>query len=350
VKFYYFFVKIKYHIFHPSKELIILMRRNTPLQKSSSHRAKPRIARRLAGNVILACVLLVAAGCHTSGKKDTVTVDSANQDSRVNVIVIHHTSEDFQGSLNILTQPSGYPVSSHYLVPEPLDPSYQEGELKVYQLVAEDQRAWHAGSSYWKGQTKLNNVSVGIEIVNETYCHRAQGMAKETTADWPSETICFFPDYPETQLAMVIELLNGILERHPGVKPTHVVAHSDIAPQRKIDPGPRFPWQRLYKLGIGAWYDDETVIRYWEAFNRRMPTVLQMQQALQAYGYKIDLSGELDEQTRSVLRAFQHHFLPYRVSREFTVETAAVLYALVEKYYPSELEPLLPGADLAAQE
>ena len=229
-------------------------------------------------------------------------------------------------------------------MPETEDPTSAGEELKVYQLVDEGQRAWHAGSSYWKGQTKLNNVSVGIEIVNETYCHRAEGMAKAETADWPSRTICFFPDYPESQIALVIELVQGILSRHPGVKPTHVVGHSDIAPQRKIDPGPRFPWERLYELGIGAWYDDETVIRYWESFNVQMPTVLQMQEALQVYGYRIDVTGELDEQTRNVLRAFQHHFRPYRVSKEFTVETAAVLYALVEKYHESELPPLLPGA------
>ena len=297
-----------------------------------------------AAMLALTSVLFMASACTTSGKPGTVVVDSANQDSRVNVVVIHHTSEDFQGSLNILTEPSSYPVSSHYLVPEPEDPTYGGEELKVYQLVDEGQRAWHAGSSYWKEQTRLNNVSVGIEIVNETYCHRAEGMAQAETADWPSQTICFYPDYPESQIALVIDLVQGILSRHPGVKPTHVVGHSDIAPQRKIDPGPRFPWERLFELGIGAWYDDETVIRYWERFNVQMPAVQQMQEALQVYGYKIDVTGELDEQTRNVLRAFQHHFLPYRVSKEFTIETAAVLYALVEKYYESDLPPLLPGA------
>ena len=296
-----------------------------------------------ASSIILASVISMAAACSTPGKNGTVEVESANYDSRVNIVVIHHTSEDFQGSLNILTQASGYPVSSHYLVPEPLDPTYTDEELKVYALVPEDQRAWHAGQSYWKEQTKLNNVSVGIEIVNETYCHRAENMAKQATADWPSETICFYPDYPESQIALVIDLLKGILSRHGEVKPTHIIGHSDIAPQRKIDPGPRFPWERLYKLGIGAWYDDATVIRYWERFNTQMPTILQMQEALHVYGYKIERTGDLDEQTRNVLRAFQHHFLPYRVSREFTVETAAVLYALVEKYYASELEPLLPA-------
>ncbi|MEE4218510.1 MAG: N-acetylmuramoyl-L-alanine amidase [Xanthomonadales bacterium] len=298
-----------------------------------------------ASRLILVSVIGMAAACSTPGKSGAVVVESANYDSRVNIVVIHHTSEDFQGSLDILTQPSGYSVSSHYLVPEPLDPSYTDEELRVYALVPEDQRAWHAGHSYWKEQTKLNNVSVGIEIVNETYCHRAENMAKESMADWPSETICFYPDYPESQIALVIDLLKDILSRHGEVKPTHIIGHSDIAPQRKIDPGPRFPWERLYKLGIGAWYDDATVIRYWERFNGQMPTVLQMQEALHVYGYRIERTGELDEQTRNVLRAFQHHFLPYRVSKEFTVETAAVLYALVEKYYASELEPLLPAPD-----
>ena len=271
-----------------------------------------------------------------------VTVDSANQDSRVNVLVLHHTSGDFQGSLNILTQPSDYPVSSHYLVPEPMDDSYEDEDLKVYRLVDEEARAWHAGSSYWKGQTKLNNVSVGIEIVNETYCHRAEGMAQGETADWPSETICFFPDYPENQITVVIDLVRGILERHPGIKPTHVVAHSDIAPQRKIDPGPRFPWERLHELGIGAWPDDETVIAYWERFNREMPTVMQMQEALHAYGYAIDITGEVDEQTQNVLRAFQHHFLPYRVTEQFTVETAAVTSQAMLLRLNPYAEPLRP--------
>jgi N-acetylmuramoyl-L-alanine amidase len=291
---------------------------------------------------------LLLAGCATLG--DTVRVESANQDSRVNIVVIHHTSEDFGGSLHVLTEETSRPVSSHYLVPEPLDPSYAGRKLKVYQLVDEEQRAWHAGTSYWKGQTKLNNVSVGIEIVNETYCHRAADMAQAATADWPSDTLCFYPDYPEDQLALVVDLLHGILERHPEVKPTHVVGHADIAPQRKIDPGPRFPWQRLHRLGIGAWYDDATVIAWWERFNRGLPTVLQMQEALHVYGYDIERTGELDEQTRNVLRAFQHHFLPHRVTREFTVETAAVLYALIEKYYAAELPPLLPGAEPARGE
>jgi len=171
-----------------------------------------KTAGRLMKSAAVAAVMLVLAGCGALG--DTVRVESANQDSRVNILVIHHTSEDFGGSLHVLTEETKRPVSSHYLVPEPFDPSYDGKKLKVYQLVDENQRAWHAGHSYWKGQTKLNNVSIGIEIVNETYCHRAEGMTQEETADWPSDTICFYPDYPENQLALVIDLVQGILVRH----------------------------------------------------------------------------------------------------------------------------------------
>ena len=93
------------------------------------------------GILALTSALIMASACSTSGKQGTVVVDSANQDSRVNVLVLHHTSGDFQGSLNILTQPSDYPVSSHYLVPEPMDDSYEAGDdLKVYKLVDEGQR------------------------------------------------------------------------------------------------------------------------------------------------------------------------------------------------------------------
>lgn len=285
--------------------------------------------------------LLLAACAGTGTRTGQVVVPSANQDSRVAMIVIHHTSEDFGGSLRILTEPSSRPVSSHYLVPEPLDPSYPNDRLEVYALVDEDQRAWHAGAGSWHGMTKLNNISVGIEIVNRTYCHRAENTPPPQGQDWATESICFYPDYPESQIALVIELLQGILERHPEVKPTHIVGHADIAPHRKIDPGPRFPWERLYKLGIGAWYDDATVARYWERFSVEMPDLLQVQKALKTYGYGIEPSGEADRQTHDVLRAFQAHFIPWQVTGEPSPETAAVLFALIEKYYADELEGLL---------
>jgi N-acetyl-anhydromuramyl-L-alanine amidase AmpD len=309
---------------------------------SNAHGPAMRYIRRLPLLTLLVTGVTILSGC-AAQNKNTVVVESENQDTRVRMIVIHHTSEDFQGSLDILTKDSSRPVSSHYLVPEPGDPSYKDKNLKVYQLVPEEGRAWHAGSSYWAGRTALNDMSVGIEIVNQTYCRNAAEPAPRVEAGQPPARICFYPDFPESQLAMVIDLLRGITARHPEVKPTDIVGHSDIAPQRKIDPGPRFPWQRLYKLGFGAWYDDDTVFRYWEHFLSELPPVLTLQTALHEYGYAIELSGENDEQSQNVLRAFQMHFRPWLVNSEFDAETVAILYALLEKYRPEKLQPLLPA-------
>ena len=279
-----------------------------------------------------------------SGQK--VVVNSENQDTRVRVIVIHHTSEDFAGSLNILTKESSRPVSSHYLIPEPLDPSYTEEELKLYQLVPEEARAWHAGGSYWDRKVALNDMSIGIEIVNQTYCRNAESQVAPAQSETVASRICFFPDFAESQIVMLTDLLKEILERHEEVTPTNIVGHSDIAPQRKIDPGPRFPWQRLYKLGYGAWFDDETVVRYWEQFRLNMPSTLMLQEALHEYGYGIDITGINDEQSSNVIRAFQLHFVPYRVTGEFDAESAAILYALLEKYHPKRLEELVKETNI----
>ena len=284
--------------------------------------------------VLLATLSMMLGACAT---RDTVVVDSENQDTRVRIIVIHHTTGNFQGSLDILTKDSGNPVSSHYLIPEHGDPSYTGKALKLYSLVPEEGRAWHAGTSYWAGKTALNDMSVGIELVNQTYCRRSEQQPPTGETEQKPARICFYPDFDDTQLEILTDLLGGILARHTEVKPTDIIGHSDIAPQRKIDPGPRFPWQRLYRMGYGAWYDDDTVFRYWETFRLELPAVLTLQTALNAYGYGIELTGAHDEQTRNVVRAFQMHFLPWQVTGEFNDETVAVLYALLEKYRPEKL-------------
>lgn len=282
----------------------------------------------------------MVGGCASTSR---VVVNSANQNSRVTVVVLHHTTADFQESLDILTLPSSRPVSSHYLVPEPDDPSYSEKRLKLHALVPEEQRAWHAGKSYWAGRSVLNDMSIGIELVNRSYCHNnAENPAGGDPEDPAS--ICFYPDFPIAQIDMLLDLLGEILERHPDIKPTNIIGHADVAPQRKIDPGPRFPWQRLYRLGFGAWYDDETVISYWERFNSKMPSLLQLRDALHTYGYEIELSGDFDAQDRNVVRAFQMHFVPWRVSGTFDAVSAAVLFALIEKYRSPDLERLLQSS------
>jgi N-acetylmuramoyl-L-alanine amidase len=254
-------------------------------------------------------------------------------------VVIHHTTSNFEDSHFVLTEPTSRPVSSHYLIPEPDDPTYGKSKLKVYQLVDENRRAWHAGVSHWGGKDGINDQSIGIELVNQTWCHASKESTDPETG-YP-ERICFFPDFDDGQLALLTDLLGDILKRHPDIRPTHIVGHSDVAPDRKIDPGPRFPWERLAKLGYGAWFDDDTVIRYWEGFLKEPLPLINIQNALATYGYGIEPTGEDDEQTRNVLRAFQLHFRPYRVNSEADVETSAILFALIEKYYPDQLDDLL---------
>lgn len=304
--------------------------------------------------LLLPLVAVTLAGC-----ADRVHVASENFNSRVSLVVIHHTTENFSDSLQILTERSAYPVSSHYLIPEPDDPTYDDGELRIYELVPERYRAWHAGESYWGGRTSLNDQSIGIELVNRTHCHRSAvetgngivegvdvpgtGIIDESTAipETAPDSICFYPDYAASQISLLAKLLEDIVQRHPSIKPTLIVGHSDIAPDRKIDPGPRFPWQRLYRLGFGAWYDDETVVRYWERFRRQPLPLCNIQRALRTYGYGIEVTGELDTQTRNVLRAFQMHFRPSQTYGRITTETVATLFALIEKYYPDQLDELL---------
>lgn len=304
-------------------------------------------------------LLLTLISATLAGCANRVTVESENFNTRVSLVVIHHTTENFADSLQILTKRSAYPVSSHYLIPEPADPTYDEDDLRIYELVPERYRAWHAGESYWGGRTSLNDQSIGIELVNRTYCHGSAveagngivegadaprpGTIDENTAipDVGPSSICFYPDYAASQIELLADLLDDILQRHPAIQPTQIVGHSDIAPGRKIDPGPRFPWQRLYRLGYGAWYDDDTVIRYWERFRLQPLPLRNVQRALRVYGYGIEVTGKLDTGTRNVLRAFQMHFRPSQTYGSITTETVATLFALIEKYYPERLDELL---------
>lgn len=265
-----------------------------------------------------------------------VDVPSANQGSRINYLVLHFTSEDFAESLRLLTQPTDRPVSVHYLVPEPGDETYDRDKLVVYRLVREPRRARHAGQSYWAASQSLNNSSIGIEIVNRSRCETIDAEAGAT----PENQACTFLEFPEEQIQLVIRLAKDILARNPDIDPIDVVGHADIAPDRRLDPGPKFPWRRLYDNGIGAWYDEETAARYRAAFESELPDLAKMQRALAAFGYRIEDTGEHDVQTRFVMRAFQMRFRPANWTGSIDAETAAILFALLEKYRPDALKEL----------
>lgn len=286
--------------------------------------------------------LLILLGTMIAGCTSLPIIDvpSLNHNSRVNYLVLHFTSEDFAESLRLLTQRTEYPVSVHYLVPETGDATYDRRTLRIHRLVAENRRAWHAGRSYWAGADALNDTSIGIEIVNRSACANND---PDTESPSPEDQTCNMLAFPHEQVDLVIRLATDILDRNPDIDPVDVIGHGDIAPGRRVDPGPLFPWRRLYDHGIGAWYDDESVARYVKAFSSDFPELRRIQRALNAYGYLIELTGENDVQTRFVVRAFQMHFRPEMTSGQIDNETVAILYALLEKYRPELLEDLLTG-------
>lgn len=162
---------------------------------------------------------------------------------RVRFLVLHYTAQNFADSVKSLT---GKSVSAHYLVPDPTEATYQVAGfsgVRIFNLVDENERAWHAGTSQWGTRSNINDTSIGIEIVN--------------LASGDGENITFPPFNPQ-QIEAVTQLAQNILQRYPDISPVNVVAHSDIAPGRKSDPGPQFPWQQLYQAGVGAWYDEAT--------------------------------------------------------------------------------------------
>jgi N-acetylmuramoyl-L-alanine amidase len=245
----------------------------------------------------LACIAL--AGCASGPQIDT-TYASKGQDSRVQFLVLHFTSTDFPPALKILT---GDVVSSHYLV--------NDNPPTIYRLVDESKRAYHAGVSSWKGFTMLNGNSIGIEIVNR---------GDDDPSGWAS--------YPDAQMDVVMELVKDIVKRHQ-IRPDRIVGHSDIAPQRKVDPGPRFPWKRLADAGLIPWPDARKVAERLPAFEHAKPDIDWYQLMLQRHGFAVPLHGELDQATRNVLRVFQMKYRPARYDGVPDAETAALLDVLV---------------------
>jgi N-acetylmuramoyl-L-alanine amidase len=204
---------------------------------------------------------------------------SPNFDARagagtVDMLVLHYTGmRTAQEALDRLCDPAAK-VSAHYLIEE---------DGSVWRLVDEAQRAWHAGISWWRGCRDINGASIGIELVN------------------PGHEFGYRP-FPEPQMAALETLAREILNRHP-IPPRAVLGHSDIAPQRKQDPGELFDWARLGKAGIGLWPDFTQTASAPE-------TIAALQSALGTIGYESPQSGALDAATCAVITAFQRHFRP----------------------------------------
>jgi len=271
------------------------------------------------------------------GSLRVIDIPSNNQNSRVNHLVIHFTSEDFTTSLEALTKPSSRPVSAHYLVPHTLDPTYSHASVRVYRLVEEHNRAWHAGKSQWFREQSLNDRSIGIELVNRSSCGPDQ---TESGQLYPLAEVCQFKPYPEAQIQALIKLMSDIVSRHPEITPLNIVGHADIAPDRKVDPGPLFPWQRLYEAGFGAWYLEHDLQFYRDLVERKPLSIAAAQAALLRIGYPIELSGVEDATSQRVVRAFQMRYRPKAYSGILDSETIAIALALLNRYRPMLLSEI----------
>ena len=217
------------------------------------------------------------------------------------MIVLHYTGmPDVEGAIAKLCT-AGTDVSAHYIVLE---------DGRIVQCVPENRRAWHAGVSCWAGEEDINSCSIGIEIVNRGH-------------DWG------YPDFPSRQIAAVIALCRGIMLRRD-VPPHRVLAHSDVAPSRKKDPGEKFPWHSLANSGVGHWVHPAPIVRGESlklgAINNNVASV---QAAFARYGYNIPTDGKFDGATMEVVTAFQRHFRPERIDGVADHSTMSTLHELL---------------------
>jgi len=224
-----------------------------------------------------------------------------NKGRQPDMILLHYTGmPDVEGAIAQLCT-VGTEVSAHYIVLE---------DGRIVQCVPEAKRAWHAGVSSWGGEEDINSCSIGVEIINRGH-------------DWG------YPDFPLRQIAAVIALCRGILLRRkvPGHR---VLAHSDVAPARKKDPGEKFPWHSLANSGVGHWVQPAPVMRGdTMKLGIISDEVRNLQLALARYGYGVPISGKYDGPTMEVVTAFQRHFRPARVDGIADHSTLTTLHALL---------------------
>lgn len=257
-------------------------------------------------HVFFGVLVVVLSGCTQSppinqGPPIDHTFTASGQDSRAQFLIIHYTAGTFEASLKMLTE--GESSSSHYLV--------GVAPPTIYQLVDENRRAFHAGASSWRGQTHLNAASIGVEIVN---C----GPQK-----WPDGTVTFH-EYPREQIDRVVDLVKWIVERHK-IRADRILGHSDIAPQRKVDPGSMFPWERFAAAGLIRWPDQKLVYEKYLEYEVAMPDVAWFQKKLAVHGFLVPSTGVLDRETRMVISAFQSKYRRTLSLGDPDAETAAIL-------------------------
>ena len=221
----------------------------------------------------------------------------------IDMLVLHYTGmTSAEAAVELLRDPASQ-VSCHYVVLE---------DGAIIQMVAEERRAWHAGVSSWEGQTDTNSRSIGIEIANPGHSNG-------------------YPPFPEAQIVAVAALCQDILARHP-IRADRVLAHSDVAPARKDDPGEKFPWHLLHHAGVGHLVHEAPLTggRFFMRGDAGQP-VEALQSMLALYGYGLAVTGLYDEATEQVVRAFQRHFRRAKVDGVADLSTIMTLRDLIAR-------------------
>lgn len=227
--------------------------------------------------------------------------DARPADTPIDMLVLHYTGMPTGAAALSRLRDASAKVSAHYLIEE---------DGRVFQLVPEERRAWHAGIAYWRGHRDINARSIGIEIVNpgHEFGYRA---------------------FPEKQMASVVDLAREIMRRH-GIPSRNIVGHSDVAPERKEDPGELFDWAYLARKGVGLWPDVKATRRGREfGEGEHDAAIADAQAKLKSWGYDVATHGSLDANTARVLVAFQRHFRPGRFDGRLDADTLARLDALL---------------------
>ena len=234
---------------------------------------------------------------------DLIPAPSPNFDLRLappDMLILHYTGMPTgQAALERLCDPDAK-VSAHYLVEE---------DGRVFRLVPEERRAWHAGVSFWQGDTDCNGASIGVEIVN------------------PGHEFGYRP-FPEAQIEAVIALTSDVRTRWT-IPDNRIIAHSDVAPDRKQDPGELFPWKRLAEAGHGLWAGPAAAPGSALSLGDEGPGVLVLQGGLARLGYDCARTGHYDQATAVIVTAFQRHWRPERCDGVADGETRARLMALL---------------------
>ena len=234
--------------------------------------------------------------------------NSPNHDPRpagaiVEMLILHYTGMANAGAaLDRMCDPNAK-VSAHYLV-------HEDGA--IVQLVDEARRAWHAGQSHWRGRDDINGASIGIEMVN------------------PGHEFGY-REFPETQVAAVIDLCRDIMARHP-IAARHVLGHGDVACARRADPGELFDWSRLAAQGVGLWPEVAVVTGEMGLVLRRGDggsAVDDIRRALAEFGYGVAADGVFDTGLEQAVIAVQRHFRPRRFDGVVDPETAQRIFQIL---------------------